>query len=183
MAYHGTFLRKNFSGVQPLVLFLVIVLNTNNNYNMKKGIIIAFVFLAFTLGSIAQQYKVITVIESVVPMGLGRSRIIDGQDTTDYRAFTTSRTKGNESKQNEVDRQAVRIDNMEETKLLNFYSGVGINFQNVASNDAVITSKLNEMAKDGWFLVFVTSGVESDAGREDGKGIFITRFIFKKTDE
>jgi hypothetical protein len=36
------------------------------------------------------------------------------------------------------------------------------------------------MAKQGYELVFVTSGVESDAGEKDGKGIFITRFIFKK---
>ena len=36
------------------------------------------------------------------------------------------------------------------------------------------------MAKQGWELMFVTSGVESDAGEKDGKGIFITRYIFKK---
>ena len=34
---------------------------------------------------------------------------------------------------------------MKETKLLNFYSLVGINFQNIASNDAVIGAKINEM--------------------------------------
>jgi hypothetical protein len=28
--------------------------------------------------------------------------------------------------------------------------------------------------------VFVTSGVESDAGDKDGNGIFITRYIFKR---
>jgi hypothetical protein len=64
---------------------------------------------------------------------------------------------------------------------LNFYSIAGINFQNVASNDAVVTSKLNEMAKNGWDLVFVTSGVESDGGEKDGNGIFITRYVFKRT--
>jgi hypothetical protein len=36
------------------------------------------------------------------------------------------------------------------------------------------------MAKDGWDLVFVTSGVESDAGEKDGTGIFITRYVFKR---
>lgn len=64
--------------------------------------------------------------------------------------------------------------------MLNFYSGVGLNFQNVASNDAMITSKLNEMAANGWELVNVVSGVEADAGKDDGNGIFITRYIFKK---
>lgn len=32
----------------------------------------------------------------------------------------------------------------------------------------------------GWELGFVTSGVESDAGKGDGHGIFITRYIFKR---
>jgi hypothetical protein len=32
----------------------------------------------------------------------------------------------------------------------------------------------------GWELAFVTSAVESDSGDKDGKGIFITRYIFKK---
>ena len=65
-------------------------------------------------------------------------------------------------------------------KLLNFYSAVGINFQNIASNDAVVSSKLTELGKEGWSLVFVTSGVESDSGDKDGNGIFITRYIFKR---
>jgi hypothetical protein len=57
---------------------------------------------------------------------------------------------------------------------------VGINFQNIASNDALIISKLNEMDAQGYDLAFVTSGVESDSGKDDGQGIFITRFYFKK---
>ena len=65
--------------------------------------------------------------------------------------------------------------------MLNFYSVTGINFQNIASNDALMTSKLNQLAADGWELMFVTGGVESDAGKEDDQGIYITRFIFKKT--
>ena len=52
--------------------------------------------------------------------------------------------------------------------------------QNVASNDALLSSKVNTMINEGWELTFVTSGVESDAGKGDGTGIFITRFIFKR---
>jgi hypothetical protein len=80
----------------------------------------------------------------------------------------------------EIDRKDIRIDAMEETKLLNFFSVAGINFQNVASNDAVISSKINAMLTEGWVLTFVTSGVESDAGSSDGQGIFITRMFFSK---
>lgn len=53
---------------------------------------------------------------------------------------------------------------------------VGINFQNIASNDVLVSSKLTEMSKDGWELFAVTSGVESDAGKDDGKVIFIKRY-------
>ncbi len=55
---------------------------------------------------------------------------------------------------------------------------MGINFQNIASNDALISSKINNLVNEGWELKFVLSGVESDAGNGDGNGIFITRFIF-----
>ena len=147
---------------------------------MKKLFSLCFIIAASIMGLSAQEYKVITSVESIVPMGLGRSRIIDSKQQVDYKKLTTQRTDGKDSDQDKVDRSDAKIDNLEETKLLNFYSGVGINFQNIASNDALITSKLNEMAKEGWELVFVTSGVESDAGKDDGKGIFVTRYVFKK---
>jgi hypothetical protein len=130
--------------------------------------------------SLAQEYKVITTVESIVPLGLGRSRLLDAKQSADYKSLTTVRVDGKKSDQGDIKRDDVKIENFEETKLLNFYSAVGINFQNIASNDAVITSKLNEMAKEGWELMFVTSGVESEAGKQDGEGIFITRYVFKK---
>ena len=74
----------------------------------------------------------------------------------------------------------IKIDNFEETKLLNFYNIGGIRFQNIAANDALISSMMNSMVAEGWELAFVTSAVESEAGKDDGQGIFITRFIFKK---
>ena len=42
------------------------------------------------------------------------------------------------------------------------------------------TSMLNHHSKDGWELIQIASGVESDAGKDDGNGIFITRFYFKR---
>jgi len=138
----------------------------------------AVVLLFVSFLSEAQEYKVVTTVESVVPMGLGRSRIIDSTDTLDVADFTTGRTDGKKSKQNQVSRSDAKINNFEETKLLNFYSAVGINFQNIASNDAMISAKINHLVRDGWKLQFVLSGVESDAGKDDGVGIFITRYIF-----
>jgi len=63
---------------------------------------------------------------------------------------------------------------------LNFYNLGGIRFQNIVANDALVTSKLNNLAQQGWELAFVTAGVESDAGETDGQGIFITRYVFKR---
>jgi hypothetical protein len=140
-------------------------------------------FLAVLLSAtatFAQEYKIVTTVESIVPMGIGRSRMTDPHTQADYKKLTTERTDGKKSSQGDVDRDDVKIDNFEETKLLNFYSSTGVNFQNIASNDAVVASKLNELSKEGWSLVFVTSGVESDAGSRDGRGIFVTRYVFKR---
>ena len=131
-------------------------------------------------GEAQTQYKVITVVESIIPSGLGRSRIIENTTDIDVNNFTTERTDGKKSKQGKVKRGDAKIDSFKETKLLNFYSAVGINFQNIASNDALISSKIATLVADGWELAFVTSGVESDAGKNDDQGIFITRLIFKK---
>jgi hypothetical protein len=105
--------------------------------------------------------------------------MIETTTDLDYNAFTTTRADGKDSKQSDVDRSDIKIDAFRETKMLNFFSMVGINFQNIASNDALIVSKLNEMDAQGYELAFATSGVESDAGKEDGQGIFITRLYFK----
>ena len=146
---------------------------------MKKVLFIAFLALGSLVGQ-AQEFKVVTIVESIVPMGIGRSRIVEHQEPADYSNFTTERTDGKKSKQKDVKRSDAKIGLFSETKLLNFYSGVGINFQNIASNDALITSKINDMISKGWKLTFVTSSVESEAGKGDGKGIFITRLYFSK---
>ena len=148
---------------------------------MKKSIILGALFLCLSSIGFAQEFKVITVVESIVPGGLGRSRIIENQGTVDIEAMTTERDgdKSNASKVKRSDLKDVG-DNLKETKLLNFYSMVGIQFGNIATNDAVIGAKINEMIKNGWKLTFVASGVESDAGKDDGNGIFITRLYFSK---
>jgi hypothetical protein len=145
---------------------------------MKKQLL---TLAAIAFCSMAQaQYQVITIVESIVPGGIGRSRMIENTSPIDHNAFTTSRTDGKDSKQGDIDRGDLKVSSFKETKMLNFFSMVGINFQNIASNDAIITSKLNEMTAQGFDLAFVTSAVESDAGKDDGSGIFITRLYFRK---
>jgi hypothetical protein len=146
---------------------------------MKKIILLGFLVLTIGAQSQTFKYKIVTSIESVVPGGLGRSRIIENGTEVDYTQFTTVRSKEGKEK-TDKDRSDVKIDNLKESTLVNFYSFVGINFQNIASNDAMITSMLNKYSGEGWDLFNIVSGVESDAGKGDGDGIFITRYIFRK---
>ena len=146
---------------------------------MKNILLIAICLLAFQLDLSAQQYRVVTSVESIVPNGLGRSRIINALEEKDYREFTSVQTEDDNTR-NKSDRSEIRVKNFEETKLLNFYNIGGIRFQNIAANDALITSMINDMTANGWELTFVSSAVESEGGKGDGQGIFITRYIFKK---
>jgi hypothetical protein len=103
---------------------------------MKKALIIIGLLFGGVSASFAQskyEFQQMTAVESVVPGGLGRSRLI------------TSDKDGK----------------MEEVNLENFFSFVGINFGNIKSNDQTIASKIEEKANDGWELVSVTPGVYS----------------------
>ena len=148
-------------------------------------VLIAILCCIYTSKAQSYEYQVITSVESIIPSGTGRSRLISTDENRNYKDFTSVRTDGKtvKDKRNKSDRGDIRVKNFEETKLLNFYNIAGIRFQNIAANDAVIASKINTMTEEGWELAFVTSAVESDAGKNDGRGIFITRYIFKKLRE
>lgn len=143
--------------------------------------LLATLFLVISVDVFSQiyEYKIITSVESIIPSGLGRSRLIDASEERNYKDFTSERTEEDDTR-NKSDRSEIRVKNFEETKLLNFFNIAGIRFQNIAANDVVTTSKINDLAKDGWELAFVNSGVESYGGKEDSNGIFITRYIFKR---
>ena len=110
--------------------------------------------------------------------------MISANAERDYKEFTSTRTE-EENERNKSDRSDIRVKDFDETKLLNFFNLGGIRFQNIAANDALVTSKINDMASQGWDLAFVNTGVESFGGSDDSNGIFITRYIFKrpKTEE
>jgi hypothetical protein len=146
---------------------------------MKKILFIGCLLFAAIIDASAQEFKVITSVESIVPNGLGRSRIISALEDKDYKEYSSIQTDEDNTR-NKSKRQDIRVKNFEETKLLNFYNIGGIRFQNIAANDALITSKINTMIAEGWELAFVTSAVESEGGKGDGQGIFITRYIFKR---
>jgi hypothetical protein len=75
----------------------------------------------------------VTMIESVVPAGLGRSRML---------------TRDERGRQDEV-------------KLENFFSAVGINFSNIQANESVLGMKMQTLSDDGWELYSTAGGVYS----------------------
>ena len=49
--------------------------------------------LIFTFEGYAQEIKIITSVESIVPSGLGRSRIVDAQEEKNFGEFTSTQTE------------------------------------------------------------------------------------------
>ena len=78
---------------------------------MKKTLL--FIALAFfSLSNLTAQveYKVITSVESIVPNGIGRSRMISASEDKDYKEFTTQRTDDKDSdEKNKSKRDEIRV--------------------------------------------------------------------------
>jgi hypothetical protein len=126
-------------------------MKTKLNYVFATITIVAIIFSIYSFNKPVgkTEFLQVTAIESVVPGGLGRSRLI---------------TIGEGGK-------------MDEIKLENFFSMVGINFENVRSNDKVITDKISDLTNDGWEIKFVSTGVY---GADKSTGIYITRYTFSR---
>lgn len=107
--------------------------------------------LAFNAPAPVYEYQTFTTIESIVPGGLGRSRML-------------------------LDNGSGSLD---EQKIKNLYSVVGIKMENIFNNDLDVTKKLNELSEDGWELTFTNTGVQSPS---DGgsNGIYCTRYILRR---
>ena len=98
-------------------------------------------FFAFCIGCLTQfafaqaplipryEYMQVTTIESLVPGGAGRSRML----VTD------------------------RNSNVQELPMSNVLSLGGINLGNIKDNDKAITIKMNELSEQGWELTATTT--------------------------
>lgn len=126
------------------------------------------------------EFKIVTIVESISFRGNGESRIIDSQTEVDDSEYAAFKTDGSKAKNRALEGRHIKVDKLEEIKLRNIFDGFEVAPKNVAFNDAMISSKINSMVKEGWNLVYVTSAVESDAGDGDLNGIFITRLFFSK---
>lgn len=100
------------------------------------------------------QYLQMTTIESVVPGGFGRSRVL-----------FTPEWKGTK-----------------ETNMENLFSLTGINLGNVRSNEEAILRFMGEITSDGWELVQAVplTQVLNGTGGQSSQGIFMTRYLFRK---
>ena len=158
-------------------------MNYINLSHFVLGIILLIIIAAFNQAKETSpqfEFTSFTVVESIIPNGLGRSRIINSLEPRDYNEYTSIKSPGFQSR-NKSDRQEIRANEYEETKLLNFFNIVGIRFQNIAANDALINDKVSNMLNDGWELVNIVAGVEAVGSEDDKNGIYITRFYFKRS--
>ena len=99
-------------------------------------------------------YMQFTTVESIIPGGLGRSKMI---------TVMPDGTKTDED-------------------LQNFYSMVGINFGNISNNNIAIIKKINDLVSQGWEFDKIITGTQSPSDN-NGQGIFISRYFFKRTVE
>jgi len=99
-------------------------------------------------------YMQFSTIESIIPGGVGRSKMI---------TIMPDGTKTEED-------------------LQNFYSMVGINFNNISNNNTTITRKINDLVGQGWEFDKVITGTQSPSDKNE-QGIFISRYFFKRNVE
>ena len=106
---------------------------------------------AFSAPAPSYEYQTFTTIESIVPGGMGRSRMLLNNGSG----------------------------SLDEQKIKNLYSVVGIKMENIFNNDLTVTEKLNDLSEDGWELAFTNTGVQSptDGG---SNGIYCTRYILRR---
>ena len=123
----------------------------NQIFVLSLSIAMIVSIFAFNTPSPSYEYMAFTTIESIVPGGLGRSRMLldDGSGS------------------------------MDEQKIKNLYSVVGIKMENIFKNDQAVTAKLNDLSEDGWELAHTNTGVQSPS--EGGSnGIYCTRYTLKR---
>lgn len=134
-------------------------LNSNSKtmkyLNSNTVVILLFasvLFLAFSPAKTEKtnslDYMTVTTVESIIPGGLGRSRML------------ISESNGK----------------TQEEKIQNLYSIGGISMKNITSNDVDVTSKLAELSAEGWELFSTNTGVQSPSTGTN-QGIFLTRYL------
>jgi hypothetical protein len=140
--------------------FYLITITTKTIFMKKNHILsiclvlsLAVIFFAFTTTNkstnhvnevVVYEYMQVNVLESVVGGGLGRSRMI------------TTRVNGKADKPIDME---------------NYYSAIGINFSNIASNEEKVVVLLNLLGKEGWEVAGMASG---------GNQVYFTKYTMRR---
>ena len=142
---------------------------------MKNFLLLCFFLFPVCALLKAQEYKIITTIESID--GYGWSEIMDdAKDTIIYENNNPIEKYIFKKKEPE----GYASTTFESTRLYNFHHRFQFFPQHIARNDALIAEKLNELASEGWTLAFVNS-TESTGTHTNYEGRFLlTRYILKK---
>ncbi|AZQ62396.1 hypothetical protein EI427_09150 [Flammeovirga pectinis] len=135
--------------------------------------VFVFLFLLSNYGLCQERkVKIITVVETT-KNSTGRSKMIEVTSIRNSEDFTTTRTEGKDTKQKDINRSDAKVDNLQETKLLNIVNAGGVQYRNVASNDAIVASRVAELLTEGWELKSVVSSMENKS-----TSFQMTRYIF-----
>lgn len=97
------------------------------------------------------EYMTVTTVESIIPGGLGRSRMLI--------SFPNGKT--------------------EQSKIENLYSIGGITMKNISFNDIAVNDKLAEFSADGWEVMDISTGVQSPS-QGVNQGIYLTRYHLRR---
>ena len=79
-----------------------------------KSLLLTCIFCAVSAFAQTIEYKVLTTVESIVPGGMGRSRIVENNQEMDYKQFTTTRVDGKDRSSKDIKRKGLKIDNLHE---------------------------------------------------------------------
>ena len=120
-------------GIFAVVGFTVLLMGFTSQENIKNS-------------NDVYEFEIVSVVESLIPGGSGRSRMISKTQNVDYLQSTTVRLNDGKKLKKDKSRSEIRTKTFEETKILNFYNIGGIRFENIATNDGIVKSKLNEMS-------------------------------------
>ena len=118
-------------GIFAVVGFTVLLMGFTSQENIKNS-------------NDVYEFEIVSVVESLIPGGSGRSRMISKTQNVDYLQSTTVRLNDGKKLKKDKSRSEIRTKTFEETKILNFYNIGGIRFENIATNDGIVKSKLNE---------------------------------------
>ncbi|HZV70163.1 MAG TPA: hypothetical protein VFG10_11495 [Saprospiraceae bacterium] len=124
---------------------------------------------------VSVEYKVITVVEVIRDDGWGKSLIVSQNGKMIKEEIIKNPPEYYDFKSTKTGKYRLKADSIDLTPLSTIRSDGGLNFNNIATNDIIITNKINELTTNGWLLTFIAPGVISSE-----QGFILTRYYFKK---